>query len=224
MRANGLQEFDRTMSRWFTPAVKWVVYLTAIGFVASLLAGPGFAAWFGASVMTTIWRFRFYQVVTFPFASVGLLNVLFGLLTLWMFAARLEMRWGTRRFTRFFILVTAGTLVSHFVVTGIMGGVFLGVPLFGLSGILFGILGAYAFYWPDDRILLYGVFPMKVKHCVWILGILLFATLPYPGSQAGRLTQFGGLATALLFVWLPGRVNWPGLRRKPKKTSRFRDL
>jgi membrane associated rhomboid family serine protease len=214
-----LREMDESLSRWFSPAVKWAAYGIVAGFVIALLVGPRYPAWFGASVRTTFIHGRVWQIVTFAFVTSGLFNIVFQLLTLWMFGTRLEMRWGTKRFIRFMAIVAAGTLATHLLFTAILGGVYWDVPLFGMAGVLFGLLGAYAYYWPDDQIYVYAVFPMKVKYWALVLGLMMFATLPYPGSQIGRLTQFGGLATAMILVAYP---RFPELLRLASKHAKTR--
>ena len=226
MKTDRFREFDSRISRWFTPVTKWILYLAVGGFVLSLLAGPRFAGFLAASWATTVRGLALWQILTFPFATVGLLSLIFNLLTIWMFGARIEMRWGSKRLLRMILTGAGATLLVHLLVTGVlMGGAYQVVPIFGLTPVAFAILGAYAYYWPDDVIHLYGVVPIKVKWWVMILGLLMFASLPYPGSQVGRLTHFTGLAAGLLYVWVPRVLSRRGHKRgKVKQGSRFKNL
>jgi membrane associated rhomboid family serine protease len=59
------------------------------------------------------------------------------------------------------------------------------LTLLGASGAIYGILVAYALYYPDDIVLLYFVVPIKIKYLVLLAGLgVLFTSLqgPFTGN------------------------------------------
>ena len=71
----------------------------------------------------------------------------------------------------------------------------------GASGAIYGILFAYAFYWPDETVLLNFFIPMKVKYMVLLFGTLEFVnTIGGSGSNVSHITHLGGLLTAFLYL------------------------
>ena len=95
--------------------------------------------------------------------------------------------------------------------------------IFGASGAIYGILLAYALYWPDDVVLVWGVFPVKVKVLVVVFMFLTFLGSFSPVAQGNisHLTHLGGLVVA--FLYLRGRDIFRRTLR-PSRRSRFKDL
>jgi membrane associated rhomboid family serine protease len=131
------------------------------------------------------------------------MHLLFNMLALWMFGVELERMWGTRFFTKFYF------------VTGISAGLvqlLLGVlPLpfaaqfyypstVGASGAIFGLLMAYAIYFPNRPILMYFVFPVPAKYFVMIMGGLSLLLAMGGGGGIAHTAHLGGLAAGYLYL------------------------
>ena len=73
----------------------------------------------------------------------------------------------------------------------------------GASGAIYGLLLAYALYFPDRPIYMYFVFPIPAKIFVAIMGaIAFFSSLTESGGVANA-THLGGLLVAYLFLKRP---------------------
>lgn len=218
--------FDEKMSRYFTPVVKWLVYICVIMFIIEIFLGPpAIASVFGASAGLAIYHGWVWQFVTYMFVHASPGHLLFNLFALWMFGTRLEQRWGSQRFLRFVIVVGAGAVTTHMAVT-LIRSIFLYTPIVGISGVIYGILLVYAYYWPDDTILLYGIIPMKAKTWVLIVGAITFFSSFDFSSQIAHLTHLGGLLFGYLFVRYPNifdriPIPWPR-SRKPGHWTNWR--
>jgi membrane associated rhomboid family serine protease len=71
----------------------------------------------------------------------------------------------------------------------------------GASGAIYGLLLAYALYFPDRPIYMYFVFPIPAKYFVMIMGALAFyASLSGSGGGVANATHLGGLLVAYLFL------------------------
>src|SRR3954468_16091970 len=121
------------------------------------------------------------------------------MLALWMFGAELERIWGTRYFLKFYFVtgIGAGALTVLFSLLPITGLQYANI--IGASGAIYGLLLAYAMYFPDRPILLI-LFPVPAKIAVAILGaIALFSSLSESGGVANA-THLGGLIVAYFFL------------------------
>src|ERR1700704_889204 len=100
-------------------------------------------------------RLAFWQPVTYMFLHGGLFHILFNMLALWMFGGELERLWGTRYFLKFYFVtgIGAGALT---VLVSLLGGFeqLQTAYIIGASGAIYGLLLAYALYFPD-RIIYY---------------------------------------------------------------------
>jgi membrane associated rhomboid family serine protease len=143
--------------------------------------------------------FWLWQTATYMFLHGGIFHILFNMLALWMFGTELERIWGTRYFLKFYFVTGIGAgaltvLVSLLPFTGLQYA-----NVIGASGAIYGLLLAYALYFPDRPILLV-VFPVPARIAVAILGaIALFSSLSEAGGVANA-THLGGLLVAYIFL------------------------
>jgi len=143
-----------------------------------------------------------WQLATYMFLHGGIFHLLFNMLALWMFGAQLEQKWGTRYFLKFYFVtgIGAGVLTVLFSLLPFGFAQQLhGSNIIGASGAIYGLLLAYALYFPDRPILLI-VFWVPARICVAILGaIALFSSLSDAGGVANA-THLGGLLVGYLFL------------------------
>ena len=89
-------------------------------------------------------------------------------------------------------------------------------PVLGASGAILGVMAAFAFYYPDARVLLFLILPVRARHLVWVLaGVDLFIAYS-GGSQIAAFAHLGGLFAGMLFV----RYNWLAYRKVAERQSR----
>ena len=162
----------------------------------------GVVQYLGLVPALVLHQFWVWQLATYMFLHGGVFHILFNMLALWMFGAELERIWGTRYFLKFYFVTGIGA--------GILTVVFSTLPfsfaqqvqqsvIIGASGAIYGLLLAYALYFPDRPILMI-VFWVPARICVAILGaIALFSSLSDAGGTA-NVTHLGGLLIAYLFL------------------------
>lgn len=102
---------------------------------------------------------RPWTIVTYMFVHAGLTHILFNMIALYFFGPRVEQRIGSERF------------FSLYMISGITGGLLSFVfapaaPIVGASGAIFGVMLAYARFWPRDRIYIWGVLPIEARWLV----------------------------------------------------------
>jgi membrane associated rhomboid family serine protease len=144
--------------------------------------------------------FWLWQPATYMFLHGGVFHILFNMLALWMFGAELERIWGTRYFLKFYFVTGIGAGVVTVILSLLpFGGQLQYVNIIGASGAIYGLLLAFAMYFPDRPILLV-VFPVPAKVAVTILGaIALFSSLSESGGVANA-THLSGLVVAYFFL------------------------
>jgi membrane associated rhomboid family serine protease len=150
-----------------------------------------------------------WQIATYMFLHGGLFHILFNMLALWMFGAELERVWGTRYFLKFYFVtgIGAGALTVLFSLLPFDFARQLQLSnVIGASGAIYGLLLAYAMYFPDRPIYMYLLFPIPAKIFVLIMGaIALYSSMSEPGGVANA-THLGGLLVAYLYL-KGGRVH-----------------
>jgi membrane associated rhomboid family serine protease len=153
-----------------------------------------------AFVIHNLWV---WQIATYMFLHGGIFHIAFNMLALWMFGTELERIWGTPYFLKFYFVtgIGAGALT---VLVSLLPFEFAQQLqrsiVIGASGAIYGLLLAYAMYFPDRQVYMYFVFPIPVKIFVAIMGaIALFSSLNEAGGVANA-THLGGLLVAYLFL------------------------
>ncbi len=208
------------------PGVKSILIACGAVFLLELIAGPALLSLLGFQARLAVGRLCVWQFATYIFVHdpYNWLHILFNMFMLWMFGRRLEERWGTAGFWRFFLVCGIGAAVVHLLAT-----ILFRSPdrmMIGASGAIYGILLAYALYWGEEVVYFNFVIPIKIKYMVLILGgIELFSSLSQPGGGGGvaHFTHLGGLLTAWLVLRGGGwdgtalRLRqWIGLHRGPR--------
>jgi membrane associated rhomboid family serine protease len=158
---------------------------------------------FGLMPAAVLGDFHVWQVVTYMFLHGGVFHLLFNMLALWMFGAELERIWGTRYFLKFYFVTGIGAAALT-VLFSLMPFSFAQqlqhAIVIGASGAIYGLLLAYAMYFPDRPIYMYFVFPIPAKYFVAIMGALAFYSSLSESSGIASATHLGGLLVAYLFL------------------------
>jgi membrane associated rhomboid family serine protease len=170
-------------------------------FVAQSLF-PIVTALLGLHPAWVLHSFWVWQLATYMFLHGGVFHIVFNMLALWMFGAELERTWGTRYFLKFYFVtgIGAGVLTVLFsTLPFAFARQLQDVNIIGASGAIYGLLLAYAIYFPERPILLI-VFWVPARLCVTILGaIAVFASLSEAGGVANA-THLGGLLVGYLYL------------------------
>ena len=140
---------------------------------------------------------RPWSLVTYMFLHGGFSHILFNMIALFFFGPRIEDRLGSRRFTVLYFL------------SGITGAL-LSIPftpaaqIIGASGAVFGVMLAFAYYWPHETILIWGIIPVPARILV-ILTTVLTLWSGFGGARDGvaHFAHLGGYVGAFLYLkWI----------------------
>jgi len=177
-------------------------------FVLTQMMGMQFwAGWFGLNPHDVIFGLRIWQPFTYMFLHGGFWHIAMNMLMLWMFGSELENIWGRKEFLRFYLVTGAGagvfSLVPYFlgVLTGYRGMI---PSIIGASGAIYAILLAYAVTYPERTVLVYMLFPIKVKYLMLIMGFMTFASIGN-GDGISHITHLGGLVVGWFYLRRHGR-------------------
>ena len=146
---------------------------------------------------------RPWTIVTYMFLHGGMMHLFFNMLGLWFFGSGVETRLGSTRFTVFYFLCG---------ITGaLLNTMFSGGGLIGASAGVFGVMFAFARFWPDTRIMLYFVIPVKARTLVILTTLLAFwSGFGGVGGNVAHFAHLGGFAGAWLYLkwWERGRTGF----------------
>jgi membrane associated rhomboid family serine protease len=173
---------------------RWLAISFFAGWMLELAFGAKLNFYFGLVPRFIVGRYWLWQPITYIFIHAGFWHFIFNAFMLWMLGRFLEPKMGAARFLRFFLF--CGLAAGFF--TAFMSPR-SAIPVIGASGAIYGLLTAFAFYYPDMKVYLYFIFPLTARQLVVALAALEFTlSLAVSGSKIANITHLSGL----VFGWL----------------------
>ena len=160
---------------------------------------------------------RPWTLVTYMFLHAGTMHLVFNMLGLFFFGPRVEERLGSRSFVYlYFISGITGALLSL-----VMGQT---AAVVGASGGVFGVMLAFAYFWPDTPIHIWGIIPVPARILVIITTVLtLWSQLGGVRSNIAHFAHLGGYLGAWLYLkWLDRKRQ--DFRKKATAAAPVREL
>lgn len=151
-----------------------------------------------------------WTLVTYMFLHGSIMHILFNMIVLYFFGPQVEARLGSARFlTLYFVSGISGGLLSYVFARNF--------AVIGASGALFGVMLAFAWYWPRAKVLIWGILPIEA----WLLVLLTTLLALYGGytGMSGGVADFahlGGFVGGLCYLLYLDRVR--GSRGFRKRT------
>ena len=146
-----------------------------------------------------------WTIVTYMFLHGGLMHLLFNMLSLFFFGPRVESRMGSRRFTIMYLLSGITGALVHFIASMAVGSP--GGFLIGASAGVFGVMMAFAHYWPHEVIYIWGIIPVPARLLVILTTIMAYwMGVTGGGGNVAHFAHLGGYAGAFLYLlWIDRR-------------------
>jgi len=184
----------------FTSAIKILVSINFLIFLLqSVSKSEGlFFPLFGL-VPKLVWsELMIWQPITYIFFHGGIWHVLINMFVLWMFGSELERLWGKSHFLRFYFYtgIGSGLITLLFNYQSI-------TPIVGASGSVYGVLLAYGLTYPNRRVYLYGLIPIKSLWFVIGIGLIAFISSFNNVSQVSHITHISGMFIAYMLIKKP---------------------
>ena len=197
-----------------SPAVKLLVIVNVAMFLLNALVDNVMTLRLGLSPEAVFTQLALWQPVTYLFLHGGLSHLLFNMLALWMFGTDLERTWGTRFFTKYYFITGVGAAATSLVLSLWIDGIYYSTTV-GASGAIYGLLLAYALYFPHRTIYMI-IFPLPARVFVIIAGVLAFMNSLGGSSSVAHTAHLGGLVVGYLYL--------KGLKSRPMDELKYRYL
>ena len=219
-----------------SPVVKAIIIANMVVWVGFqlilekfLLPSPFISQYFSLTPSLAVESFMVWQVVSYMFLHSGnVFHIFFNMISLWFFGSELEHRWGGRAFLTYYLISGVGAALIYLfgvVLVGLIQGVeptVFNIPVIGASGAVFGIFVAYAILFGERVIYFFGVFPMKAKFFIMIMGGIEILTLLNDGmgSPVANLAHIGGMIAGFLYLLMWTRVSQRKWRQSRRSKTR----
>jgi membrane associated rhomboid family serine protease len=147
-----------------------------------------------------------WQLLTYMFVHGGVWHILFNMLALFLFGVPLERNLGSNEFLLYYFVTGLGAGLATLVVNHYSG---MGlIPVVGASGAIYALLLAYATLYPDARLWIFGLFPLRAPVAVLVFaGLSLFSELTGTQSGVAHLTHLACLVFGYFYFLLRLGIN-----------------
>ncbi|HET6493580.1 MAG TPA: rhomboid family intramembrane serine protease, partial [Burkholderiales bacterium] len=171
------------------PPVTWALLVTnGMVYLLQQLIDPELIVWFAlwplhGSSPAGLTGFLPWQLVTYSFLHGGLLHLAVNMLALYMFGSDIERVFGQQRYLTYYLACVVTAAVAQLLVSATSGAP--PYPTLGASGGVFGVLLAFALYFPRRTVMLvFPPIPMPAWLFVTLYGVIELY-LGITGTQAG---------------------------------------
>ena len=212
--------------RRITPVVKALLWANAGVFLLQIL-GVVDSRLFALSV-DGLRRWHVWQLVSYMFIHADPLHLFFNCLFLFFMGPDTERTMGSRRFSTFYLLCGVLAGIAWLIITA--ANHHFSHLCVGASGAIYGVLGAFAAFFPDRPItlLLFFILPVTLRARILAFGLAALSflyLLMHSGGQIAHAAHLGGILAgyvygrALLRAGLLGGYYRPP--RPPERTGLF---
>jgi membrane associated rhomboid family serine protease len=152
--------------------------------------------------------FRPWQLISYAFLHGSWLHLFLNMFPLYMFGGTLEQYWGGRRLVLYFLVCVLSAASAQLAVQWLAGGT--AEPTLGASGGVFGVLLAFAWYFPRQRLFVIPI-PIPIPAWLFVTGYgLIELFFGVTGKEAGvaHFAHLGGMLGGALCI-----LYWRARRR-----------
>jgi membrane associated rhomboid family serine protease len=178
-----------------------LILLNVAVYVLGGVTGPEIVRTFALWPPGSGGAFHVWQLVTYSFLHGSLLHLAFNMIAVWMFGAALEWRWNDLRYLLSYLLSVVVAGMTQIAVSGYF--LHASGPVIGASGGVFGLLLAYAMYFPN-RIITFIFLPfVRLPARTFVLAygaIELLLGVTNTAAGVAHFAHLGGLFGGWLSV------------------------
>jgi membrane associated rhomboid family serine protease len=177
----------------------FIAFLTLSG------SRPGhWLEWLGVMQAEAVLHGQIWRLLTATYLHASLQHVFFNMLGLYFLGPPLEQVWGRRQF---FLVYTIGGIAGNVLLTlaGLFGFINPLVVGLGASGSILTLLGAAAVLFPDARVYVYFLLPLRIRTAVVLYGVWYILNVLQRGANyGGDLCHIAGLIVGLTWAYSGG--------------------
>ena len=173
--------------------MRLIIANTVMFILTQLPVGRQITAYLALTPKLVLTRGYVWQMFTYMFLHSSLMHLGLNMFVVWMFGRTLEQVWGKSRFLKFYFACGLGGAVFSFLFA-------YSNPVIGASAAAYGILLAFAVMFPNQRLLLWFVIPVKARNLA--IGLVLLSLIMgiRGGGNIAHFAHLGGMVAAMIMM------------------------
>jgi len=147
---------------------------------------------------------HYWTPITYIFAHGDFNHLFFNMFAIFMFGHAIEEKMGSLGF------------ISYYLITGALAGIFslliymvfkINVILIGASGAIYAILFAYAVFFPNRKLYIFGIIPMSPPMLILIYTVFNLYSQFFGSTNVAHITHLSGFLFAFLYFKVVYKIN-----------------
>ncbi|HEX2613665.1 MAG TPA: rhomboid family intramembrane serine protease [Fibrobacteria bacterium] len=202
--------------------IRVLLTINIVAFLVDKFTGGAFLqAWLALNTGAVLHDHQWWRVFTYMFLhdTQNIWHIAFNMLSLWMFGTPVAREMGESGFLRLY-------LIAGFV-AGLCSLAFYGMlepyaSVVGASGAIYALLVAFAWFYPEQRLLMFFFFPVPARYAVLILGGISLLLINSTG--VAHVAHLGGAVFAWVYLkwfWAPSRGGFLAQWRQRRNRNRW---
>jgi rhomboid family protein len=180
------------------PVTRALILVNVAVFLLEQVAGNALITWFALWPLSS-GLFHGWQLLSYAFLHGSVAHIFLNMFALYMFGRTLESYWGGRRFAFFYLICV---LAAGLTQLAVQAGGAAAEPVLGASGGVFGVLLAFGWYFPKQRLIL---LPIPIPMPAWLFVTLyalaeLFFGLTGKQPDVAHFAHLGGMLGGALCI------------------------
>ena len=180
------------------PVTRALILINVAVFLLEQVAGNALITWFALWPLGS-GLFHGWQLLSYAFLHGSVAHIFLNMFALYMFGRTLESYWGGRRFAFFYLICV---LAAGLTQLAVQAGGAAAEPVLGASGGVFGVLLAFGWYFPKQRLIL---LPIPIPMPAWLFVTLyalaeLFFGLTGKQPDVAHFAHLGGMLGGALCI------------------------
>jgi len=190
--------------------VYWLIGINTLIFIAARFFGREvqyyatiYLSMIPAAIIEEKWIWTF---VTYMFMHGGFSHLFFNMFGLFIFGIQVERQMGSKEFLIYYFVTGTVAGIFSFIVYYLTGN--FKAALMGASGALFAVELAYAVFFPNSIIYIWGILPLRAP--VMVLGFTaleLIFSVTASNSGVAHFTHLAGFAVGWFYFMIRFGVN-----------------
>lgn len=170
--------------------------------VLDKFAGGGIHEIF-ALIPSAVIQGKIWQVITYSFLHADVMHLVLNGVVLAFLGPELEAIWGKKKFLIFyFFCIVMAAIVYLLAQLVIWNPMYLGIPMVGASGGIYGLLMAYGILFANRQMLFMMIFPMQARQFIWVLAGIEFLQAIFSGQGGlSAIAHLSGMGAGFFFLW-----------------------
>jgi membrane associated rhomboid family serine protease len=193
-----------------------IIAINVVVFATQVMYEPWFTETFAMRPVLALGG-AWWQFLTYMFLHADISHIFFNMFALFFFGVIMERALGWKKYISLYLISGTGSALFYIFLTLTFIPGDSAVLMLGASGAVYGILAAFGFMFPKERLFVFGLFPLPA-----ISAVFLFAAVEliagFTGIMPGiaNFGHLGGIITSAIIMLFWKRT------AKPKNESEMR--